>query len=100
MTDHAELVTEIQNLRSDVVKLEGRVEAMNDTLAAELRPMIRLYLGNGKPSLEARLYLMESEVASQASQARWAIRTAVTGLVGALATIVWTVVQHMFSFHT
>ena len=99
MPDNDDLLHEIQHLRSEMVKVEGRLETLQDTLAAQLGPVLRLYAGNGKPSLEARLYHTEKEVSSHAASARWATRTALAGLVSAVAGLLWMAVQHLYTIH-
>ena len=99
MPDNEELMHEIQNLRSDIVKVQARVESMQETLQAELKPVLRLYSGNGRPSLEARLYHTEKEVQDHGSSARWATRTALAGLVSAVAGLLWMGLRHFYDKH-
>ena len=72
-------------LRDDVNKLSQKIEAMH----AELKPVTHLFRGNGKPSLEARIFHAEKTIDAQVNNTRWALRTALASGVTAVATMLW-----------
>jgi len=83
-----EVVKELQKVSRDLVKLESRVDNLQQTIQTELQPLNRLFQGNGKPSLEARLYHVEHEVKEQSQTTSWAFKTALGAALGALVTVV------------
>ena len=83
-----EVVKELQKVSRDLVKLESRVDNLQQTIQTELQPLNRLFQGNGKPSLEARLYHVEHEVKEQSQTTSWAFKTALGAALGALGTVV------------
>lgn len=87
MTD--QLVKSIDELKESVHALNTKIENMR----IELAPVSRIVAGNGKPGLEARLYHLEQEMHQSQSTTSWALRTAVVSLCGALATVVWNLIQ-------
>ncbi len=88
-----QIIEELRNVRQDLVKLESRVDTFQKTLETELRPLNRLFQGNGKPSLEARLYHVEHEVKEQSQTTSWAFRTALGAALGALGTVLWSLMK-------
>ena len=88
-----EVVKELQKVSRDIVKLESRVDNLQQTIQTELQPLNRLFQGNGKPSLEARLYHVEHEVRQQSQPPCWALKTALGAALGALVTVVLSLVK-------
>ncbi len=88
-----EVVKELQKVSRDLVKLESRVDNLQQTIQTELQPLNRLFQGNGKPSLEARLYHVEHEVKEQSQTTSWAFKTALGAALGALVTVVLSLVK-------
>tara|TARA_R110002020_G_scaffold5193_1_gene22000 strand:- start:1004 stop:1282 length:279 start_codon:yes stop_codon:yes gene_type:complete len=88
-----EVVKELQKVSRDLVKLESRVDNLQQTIQTELQPLNRLFQGNGKPSLEARLYHVEHEVKEQSQTTSWAFKTALGAALGALVTVVLSLVN-------
>ena len=88
-----EVVKELQKVSRDLVKLESRVDNLQQTIQTELQPLNRLFQGNGKPSLEARLYHVEHEVKEQSQTTNWAFKTALGAALGALVTVVLSLVK-------
>ena len=72
----AEILEAVAELRAELRELSARME-----------PLARLHQGNGKPSLEARLYHLEKDQNRVASLASWAIRAALVGLASAVASM-------------
>tara|TARA_R100000458_G_C8270677_1_gene245432 strand:+ start:938 stop:1216 length:279 start_codon:yes stop_codon:yes gene_type:complete len=88
-----EVVKELQKVSRDLVKLESRVDNLQQTIQTELQPLNRLFQGNGKPSLEARLYHVEHEVKEQSQTTSWAFKTALGAALGALVTVVLSLIK-------
>ena len=88
-----EVVKELQKVSRDLVKLESRVDNLQQTIQTELQPLNRLFQGNGKPSLEARLYHVEHEVKEQSQATSWAFKTALGAALGALVTVVLSMMK-------
>lgn len=84
-----QLIKSIDELKESVHALNTKIENMR----IELVPISRIVAGNGKPGLEARLYHLEQEMLQRESTATWAMRTAVISLMGALATVIWSLIQ-------
>lgn len=81
---------EVLNLiRNEVSQLTTKVEAIH----AELKPITHLFRGNGKPSLEARIYHQEQQLESQVANTRWAVRLALGSGLTALATVLWFLIS-------
>jgi len=76
-----------------VEAIKAEIRRVEQTITAELKPLAQLFRGNGKPSLEARLFHMEKELARHKGNARWAIRSAVGAMATALGTVVWSLLQ-------
>ena len=72
-------------IRDDVNKLSQKIEAMH----AELKPVSSLFRGNGKPSLEARIFHAEKTLDAQVNNTRWAMRWALGSAATAIATVLW-----------
>ena len=88
-----EVVKELQKVSRDLVKLESRVDNLQQTIQTERQPLNRLFQGNGKPSLEARLYHVEHEVKEQSQTTSWAFKTALGAALGALVTVVLSLIK-------
>ncbi len=84
-----QLIKSIDELKESVHALNTKIENMR----IELVPISRIVAGNGKPGLEARLYHLEQEMSQRESTTNWAMRTAVISLMGALGTVVWSLIQ-------
>tara|TARA_B100000530_G_scaffold316972_1_gene247701 strand:- start:6147 stop:6407 length:261 start_codon:yes stop_codon:yes gene_type:complete len=81
---------EVLNLiRNEVSQLTTKVEAVH----AELKPIAHLFRGNGKPSLEARIYHQEQILETQVANTRWAVRLALGSGLTALATVLWFLIS-------
>ena len=76
-----------------ILSAVSELQAELRELAARMEPVARLHQGNGKPSLEARLYHLEKEQQRITKLASWSIRAAIGGLASALATIVWSLLR-------
>ena len=83
----------LEVIKAEIRRLEQKVDAGQDTLEAQLRPLVQLYRGNGKPSLEARVFHVEREVDDQTNNTRWAIRSAVAAMLAALGTVLWSIIR-------
>lgn len=77
-------MTELQELRDEVKRIDVKVER----ILCQLEPISNLYAGNGKKSLEARVSVAENDIADSKDSTRWAMRTAVTAILGALSSVV------------
>ena len=88
-----EIVKELQKVSQDLVRLDSRVDNLQQTIQTELKPLNRLFQGNGKPSLEARIYHVEHEVEEQSNVTGWAFKTALCAAVSAVGTIVWSMIK-------
>lgn len=78
-------MSSIEELRQDINRLEIKVEQV----LTEIKPISRLYRGNGKPSLDARVLLAESEIEDVRGSTRWALRTALTAIASAAGMALW-----------
>ena len=88
-----EIVKELQKVSQDLVRLDGRVDNLQQTIQTELKPLNRLFQGNGKPSLEARIYHVEHEVEEQSNVTGWAFKPALCAAVSAVGTIIWSMIK-------
>lgn len=88
-----EIVKELQKVSQDLVRLDSRVDNLQQTIQTELKPLNRLFQGNGKPSLEARIYHVEHEVEEQSNVTSWAFKTALCAALSAAGTIVWSLIK-------
>jgi hypothetical protein len=92
MTD-TKLFEAVSSIQTEVAKLDSKIETVQTTINAELKPLSRLFVGNGKPSLEARLYHMEQEMDDQCKNTTWAFRTAVGAGITTLGTLLWNLLS-------
>jgi len=76
-----------------VEAIKAEIQRVEQTITAELKPLAQLFRGNGKPSLEARLYHLEQELNQHQGNARWATRAAALATVTALATVLWSILS-------
>ena len=88
-----EIIKELQKVSQDLVRLDSRVDNLQQTIQTELKPLNKLFQGNGKPSLEARIYHVEHEVEEQSNVTGWALKTALCAAVSAIGTIVWSMIK-------
>lgn len=88
-----EIVKELQKVSRDIVRLESRVDNLQQTIRTEFQPLKKLFQGNGKPSLEARLYYVEHELKEQGNMSNWAFKTALCAAISAIGTIVWSLIR-------
>tara|TARA_R110000751_G_scaffold157562_1_gene263058 strand:- start:82 stop:336 length:255 start_codon:yes stop_codon:yes gene_type:complete len=75
---------DIKELRDHMQRIEIKVEQV----LTELQPICKLHRGNGKPGLDVRMSVAESELDDVKSSTQWALRTAVTAIIGALSSVV------------
>lgn len=79
------IMSEYDEVRKDISRLEIKIEQV----LTEIKPLTHLYRGNGKPSLEARVLLNETDLKELKGSTRWATRTAVTAIASAAGTALW-----------
>ncbi len=84
-----EMTDALTGLRDKIQEMDTRLEAIQ----AELRPITKLFGGNGRPSLEARIYHQEQQVTLISRSAAWSARFAVGAMVGALGTLLWSLLS-------
>tara|TARA_R110002020_G_scaffold179804_2_gene373530 strand:- start:6837 stop:7091 length:255 start_codon:yes stop_codon:yes gene_type:complete len=72
----------------DLQKHMQRIEIKVEQVLTELQPICKLHRGNGKPGLDVRMSVAESELDDVKSSTQWAFRTAVTAIIGALSSVV------------
>jgi len=77
-------MTELKEIEQHIQRIEIKVEQ----ILTELQPMCKLHRGNGKAGLDARLSVAEAEIEDTKESGRWAMRTAVTAILGALTSVV------------
>lgn len=75
---------DIKELRDHMQRIEIKVEQV----LTELQPICKLHRGNGKPGLDVRMSVTESELDDVKGSTQWALRTAVTAIIGALSSVV------------
>lgn len=78
-------------MTDDIKELEKhmqRIEIKVEQVLTELQPICKLHRGNGKPGLDVRVSVAETELDDVKSSTRWALRTAVTAIIGALSSVV------------
>lgn len=75
---------DIKELRDHMQRIEIKVEQV----LTELQPICKLHRGNGKPGLDVRMSVAESELDDVKGSTQWALRTAVTAIIGALSSVV------------
>jgi hypothetical protein len=75
---------DIKDLRQHMQRIEIKVEQV----LTELQPICKLHRGNGKPGLDVRLSVAETELEDVKGSTQWALRTAVTAIIGALSSVV------------
>lgn len=75
---------DIKDLRDHMQRIEIKVEQV----LTELQPICKLHRGNGKPGLDVRMSVAESELDDVKGSTQWALRTAVTAIIGALSSVV------------
>ena len=73
---------------TDLQKQINEIDVKIETLNAELKPFSKLLRGNGRPSLDARLFHIEQEVKQQQQSATWAYRTAAGAVLSAIMAVV------------
>ena len=81
----------IGGLRDKMQQMDSRLESIQ----AELRPMTKLFSGNGRPSLEARLYHLEQQSGLLGRSAAWSARFAIGALVCALGSLLWSALSRV-----
>jgi hypothetical protein len=93
MTDDARVLEAISSIRTEVAKLDSKIETVQTTINAELKPLSRLFAGNGRPSLEARLYHIEQEMDDSQKNTTWAFRTAVGAAISGVGCLLWNLLS-------
>ena len=78
-------MSEIEDLRKDMSRIELKVEQV----LIKLEPISRLYRGNGKPSLDVRVSVVENDIEDVKGTSQWASRTAVGALITTAGTALW-----------
>lgn len=78
------MTDDIKDLRQHMQRIEIKVEQV----LTELQPICKLHRGNGKPGLDVRLSVAETELEDVKGSTQWALRTAVTAIIGALSSVV------------
>lgn len=73
---------------TDLQKQINEIDVKIETLNAELKPFGKLLRGNGRPSLDARLFYIEQEVKQQQQSATWAYRTAAGAVLSAVIAVI------------
>lgn len=84
-----EILTAVRDLQEKVNDIDVKLERMN----TELAPVVHLVRGNGRAGLEARMYANEQRVESLSSNTQWSMRFGISALVGAIATILWQIIN-------
>tara|TARA_R110002051_G_scaffold24308_1_gene60468 strand:+ start:499 stop:753 length:255 start_codon:yes stop_codon:yes gene_type:complete len=72
----------------DLQKHMQRIEIKVEQVLTELQPICKLHRGNGKPGLDVRMSVAETELDDVKGSTQWAFRTAVTAIIGALSSVV------------
>jgi hypothetical protein len=72
----------------DLQKHMQRIEIKVEQVLTELQPICKLHRGNGKPGLDVRMSVAETELDDVKGSTQWALRTAVTAIIGALSSVV------------
>ena len=93
MTDDRRVLEAISSIRTEVAKLDSKIETVQTTINAELNPLSRLFAGNGRPSLEARLYHIEQEMDDSQKNTTWAFRTAVGAAISGVGCLLWNLLS-------
>jgi len=75
---------DIKELQQNLQRIEIKVEQV----LTELQPICKLHRGNGKPGLDVRMSVAETELEDVKGSTQWAFRTAVTAIIGALSSVV------------
>lgn len=78
-------------MTDDIKELEKhmqRIEIKVEQVLTELQPICKLHRGNGKPGLDVRMSVAETELDDVKGSTQWALRTAVTAIIGALSSVV------------
>lgn len=83
-------MTEIEDLRKDMSRIEIKVEQV----LTKLEPISRLYRGNGKPSLDVRVSVVENDLQDAKNTSQWASRTAVGALITTAGTALWYILTN------
>ena len=78
-------MSEIEDLRKDMSRIEIKIEQV----LTKLEPISRLYRGNGKPSLDVRVSVVENDLQDAKDASQWASRTAVGALFTTAGTALW-----------
>ena len=78
------MTDDIKDLQQHMQRIEIKVEQV----LTELQPICKLHRGNGKPGLDVRLSVTETELEDVKGSTQWALRTAVTAIIGALSSVV------------
>ena len=73
------MTDDIKDLQKHMQRLEIKVEQV----LTELQPICKLHRGNGKPGLDVRMSVAETELDDVKGSTQWAFRTAVTAIIGA-----------------
>jgi len=78
-------VTDLQDLRKDMSRIEIKIEQV----LTKIEPISRLYRGNGKPSLDVRVSVVENDIEDVKGTSQWASRTAIGALITTAGTAIW-----------
>ena len=78
-------MSEIEDLRKDMSRIEIKIEQV----LTKLEPISRLYRGNGKPSLDVRVSVVENDIQDAKEASQWASRTAIGALFTTAGTALW-----------
>jgi len=78
-------VTDLQDLRKDMSRIEIKIEQV----LTKIEPISRLYRGNGKPSLDVRVSVVENDIEDVKGTSQWASRTAIGALITTAGTALW-----------
>ena len=78
-------MTEIDDLRKDMSRIEIKIEQV----LTKIEPISRLYRGNGKPSLDVRVSVVENDLQDAKDTSQWASRTDIGALITTAGTALW-----------
>mgnify|MGYP003646193650 CR=1 FL=1 len=79
-----EILKAVNGLRDKVNEMDIKLETMNTKLV----PVNNLIQGDGRPSLDARLFHLEKEIEQQQASTTWAYRTAAAAVLSAVGSII------------
>jgi len=84
-----EILKAVNELRDKVSEMDVKLETMN----TKLEPVNNLLQGNGRPSLDARLFHLEKEIEQQQASTTWAYRTAAAAVLSAVGSIAVSLIK-------